>query len=83
MENIIDSIEHARFSKSFKTHREHVDNLKNKNSKGSTPYKNEDLVCPRCGNNLVIRTAQKGQNTGNKFYGCKSYPKCRYTRKLD
>ncbi len=83
MENIIESIEHARFSKSFRTYREHVDNLKRKNSKGSTPHKNKDLVCPRCGNNLVIRAAKKGQNIGNKFYGCKSYPKCRYTRKLD
>ena len=84
MENIIDSIEHARFSKSFKTRKEHVDNLKkNRESKGSAQYKSENLICPRCGNNLVIRTAKRGQNVGNQFYGCKSYPRCKYTRKLD
>ena len=86
MENIIESIEHARFSKTFKTRKEHVDNLKsrkNKESKGSAQYKSENLICPQCGNTLVIRTAKRGQNIGNQFYGCKSYPKCRYTRKLD
>ena len=86
MENIIDSIKHARFSKSFKTRREHANSLKdkkNKESKGSAQYKSETLICPRCGNTLVVRTAKRGQNAGNQFYGCKSYPKCRYTRKLD
>ncbi len=33
-----------------------------------------DKVCPRCGNNLMLRTGSKG-----KLYGCVSFPKCRYT----
>lgn len=37
-------------------------------------------ACPRCGADLVLRTAKKGPNTGNQFYGCSNYPKCRYTR---
>ena len=36
-------------------------------------------ICPRCGSRLVIRTARRGKNIGNKFWGCSSYPKCRYT----
>lgn len=44
---------------------------------------NEDkLVCPRCGNPLVLRTAKKGDNAGNQFYGCSTYPKCRYIRNI-
>jgi len=85
MADIIDSIEHTRYSKSFKTRREHVDNLKankNEESKGSTKHKSENLICPRCGNDLVIRTAKRGQNIGNQFYGCKSYPRCKHTRKI-
>jgi len=35
-------------------------------------------TCPRCGSKLVIRIAKKGVNTGNRFYGCSNYPKCRY-----
>ncbi|MCR4822255.1 MAG: NERD domain-containing protein [Treponema sp.] len=42
----------------------------------------EKLVCPRCGGQLVLRTAKKGENAGNHFYGCSSFPKCRYIRNL-
>ncbi len=42
----------------------------------------EDLVCPRCGSKLVLRTAKKGDNAGNQFYGCSAFPKCRYIKNL-
>lgn len=35
--------------------------------------------CPLCGGELKLRTAKKGKNAGNKFYGCANYPKCIYT----
>lgn len=38
--------------------------------------------CPRCGSEMVVRTAQKGPQAGNKFLGCTRYPKCRGTRNL-
>ena len=45
--------------------------------------KTEDrLVCPRCGGQLVLRIAKKGDNAGNQFYGCSNFPKCRYIRNL-
>ncbi len=37
-------------------------------------------ICPRCGGKLVLRTAKKGANSGNQFYGCSNYPKCKYTK---
>lgn len=37
------------------------------------------MQCPRCDDGqLVLRTAKKGANAGNHFYGCSNYPKCRY-----
>ena len=36
--------------------------------------------CTRCGSELILRTAKKGPNAGGKFYGCASFPKCRYTQ---
>lgn len=42
----------------------------------------EETICPRCGSKLVLRTAKKGANAGNQFYGCSSFPKCRYVRDL-
>lgn len=40
------------------------------------------LKCPCCGGNLVLRTATRGKNAGNQFYGCSNYPKCRYIREI-
>ena len=41
-----------------------------------------DLVCPRCGSKLILRTAKKGTNVGNQFYGCIAFPKCRYIKNI-
>lgn len=35
-------------------------------------------ICPYCKSELVLRNGKNG-----KFYGCKSYPKCRYTRSFE
>lgn len=37
-------------------------------------------LCPQCGEALVLRTAKKGKNPGKQFYGCSSFPRCRYTK---
>lgn len=34
-------------------------------------------TCPRCGNAMVLRTASRGENRGNQFWGCSGYPTCR------
>ncbi|WP_296226970.1 restriction endonuclease [Ralstonia sp. UBA689] len=38
--------------------------------------------CPRCGSAMVQRTAKKGANAGNAFWGCVAYPQCRGTREI-
>lgn len=35
--------------------------------------------CPRCAQPMVRRTARKGVNAGQEFWGCSSYPRCRGT----
>jgi ssDNA-binding Zn-finger/Zn-ribbon topoisomerase 1 len=42
----------------------------------------DDLVCPRCGSKLILRIAKKGENAGNRFYGCSPFPKCRYIKNI-
>jgi len=32
--------------------------------------------CPVCGKLMVLRTANKGKNTGKQFWGCSGYPNC-------
>jgi hypothetical protein len=59
-------------SESTLTTRDHVRSLRERHS--------STTVCPKCGSNLVERTAKKGPNAGSKFLGCENYPKCRFTR---
>jgi hypothetical protein len=44
---------------------------------GSVPW------CPRCEIPMVLRTAQRGDNKGQQFYGCTNYPRCRQIIPLD
>ena len=37
-------------------------------------------ICPRCGGNLVVRTARRGPNAGRQFLGCETFPKCRFRK---
>lgn len=39
-------------------------------------------ICPKCGRELVLRTAKKGDKVGSQFYGCSGFPKCRYIQTL-
>lgn len=34
-------------------------------------------LCPSCGSPMALRTAKRGDNAGNAFWGCTTYPKCR------
>ncbi len=38
------------------------------------------IKCPVCNSDMVLRTAKKGPNAGNQFYGCVRYPACRGTK---
>lgn len=37
-------------------------------------------TCPQCGAPMVLRTAKRGANAGNNFYGCTRYPACKGIR---
>lgn len=38
--------------------------------------------CPYCFQNMVRRTARRGPNSGNEFWGCSGFPKCIGTRPI-
>ncbi len=72
VKEITSKIESGRLTPSFKTNREHV-----KHVKTIVETKENNHSCPKCGGAMVLREAKKGQNIGNKFWGCSSFPKCR------
>lgn len=43
---------------------------------------NASPSCPKCGAKMVQRTAKRGPNAGNAFWGCASYPACTGTREI-
>ena len=61
--------------KDKKQRKEHIKNIKEKINDNNN--KIDNMICPKCGNQLVIR---KGKN-GN-FIGCSNYPNCRFTKNL-
>jgi len=61
-------------SSSTLTTQDHIQSLKKRFS--------SNTVCPKCGSNLIIKTAKSGSKVGSQFLGCKSFPKCRFTKNL-
>lgn len=35
--------------------------------------------CPKCEAEMVLRTSAKGLSAGRRFWGCSTYPRCRFT----
>ena len=71
VDKTIAQIKSGRFEPSWKTHRQHVQQLK----KRSDPT--AERICPKCGQPMVLRTVKRGTNAGKQFWGCSAYPKCR------
>lgn len=40
----------------------------------------ENVTCPQCGGKM---TSRKNAATGQRFWGCNDYPKCKGTRNTD
>jgi restriction system protein len=70
--SIIDDIESARLEASFKTNIEHI-----KHVREILKQKPDTKACSKCGSDMLLRMATKGINTGNEFWGCSTFPKCR------
>ena len=52
-----------------------------KNPGASRPVE-EKKLCPKCGNEMVLRTARKGKYAGQEFWGCSDFPRCRTIEKI-
>jgi uncharacterized paraquat-inducible protein A len=73
-DSIFQKINSANLIDSF-SRREHVSSIKRRMSHRQKTI--QEKKCPRCGNNLTERKGEFGS-----FLGCKSYPKCKFTQKI-
>lgn len=60
----------------------HQDDLGGINRKAESAAPSGPPTCPVCRNRMVLRTARRGDQAGQKFWGCSSFPSCRCTRPL-
>lgn len=63
----------------------HIENIRKRYEKPVSSTKlpeTQDKICPRCGGKLVLKVAKRGNYAGNKFYGCKNYPECKYIENI-
>jgi hypothetical protein len=85
---IVSTIEEGRLSRSLKTNWQHNKHVKEivagkqfipKIQVEKSAVRNDPTapVCKKCGSIMILRTAKKGENAGNQFWGCSNYPKCR------
>lgn len=63
-------IRSGRMEPSRQTNRQHVDQLKARFGPSV------ERRCQKCGSSMLLRTAKRGRNSGNQFWGCSAYPKC-------
>lgn len=72
IQRIMQKIQSLKGDRSL-NHQTHMTSLQERHSSAST--------CPKCGSELVTRTAKKGATAESTFLGCSGFPKCRYTKK--
>ena len=72
IKEVTEKIRAGRLTPSFKTNRDHV-----KHVESIVAKKEATKSCPKCSSLMVLREVKKGQNMGNKFWGCSQFPECR------
>jgi len=75
VDQICEVIRAGILPKGWSTRRQHLNSLKERFS--------SDTICPKCGAELILRTARKGPNAGKQFFVCSRYPSCRYVRDME
>jgi predicted RNA-binding Zn-ribbon protein involved in translation (DUF1610 family) len=75
--DIINKIESGRYARTLSTHVEHVRHVRS-----IVNEKEKVVFCPKCGSEMVLREAKKGDRKGQQFWGCRNYPRCKQTLEL-
>jgi len=70
------AISTGRMAPSLATNREHVQNVQRRLDPDAP------RSCPKCGEQMVLRTTKSGDLAGSKFWGCSAFPKCRTIQKV-
>jgi predicted RNA-binding Zn-ribbon protein involved in translation (DUF1610 family) len=75
-DNIYSIILNGRLADSADTDKKHINNVK-RHLDNDAPR-----ACPKCGAEMIKRTTKSGENAGQQFWGCSTFPKCRIMQKM-
>jgi DNA polymerase III alpha subunit (gram-positive type) len=67
-----------KFMLFFKDKGNEISDIKVIKGGNKSMVKNSKYMCPKCGGGLQCRVAKQGRFQGNTFWGCQSYPSCRF-----
>lgn len=70
-----DKLRSSALQANKETRRAHIHHVRGKVARKET----DPTKCPRCGSKMIEKTNRK---TGQTFFGCSRYPKCRGTRQV-
>jgi restriction system protein len=90
---IVQRIGSGRLKASLKTSKEHVQHVKRivaaKTTPGAAPgatlaapIAGTKRPCPKCGAALALLTMKTGANAGTRFWGCGTFPSCRFMQTI-
>ncbi len=80
LQRISDTLEDKSLVKSRATNREHIASLQKGSFASKNLYKKgSKIICKRCSSVMVERRNKVSQEL---FFGCSSYPRCRYTERV-
>ncbi len=88
---IVEAIQTGKLPRTWATRKQHITSLNERHAKPAPqPIKvaqpkpviqpsldSANPACPLCSSPMVKRSAKRGANVGNEFWGCSSYPKCK------
>jgi len=75
VEEMLCRIQAMRLPKTMATRRQHVESVR---ARRETKV---DEKCPRCGSRMILRPSKQGRNSGNQFWGCSTFPRCKGVRR--
>jgi hypothetical protein len=76
VQSVVAKIMSGRLEASRQINRKHIQQRKTRSDPSAV------RKCPKCGSDMVLRTAKKGVNAGKQFWGCSAYPKCRMMQNI-
>lgn len=87
VDELVEAIQTGKLPRTWATRKQHIASLQERHAKPEVKHpeamthavvsKNEDPSCPLCSSPMVRRSAKRGANAGNEFWGCSRYPGCK------